>query len=81
MCSFIVQEFSLTFTPTADTLQPADSTFSVTYRLRLSTVTEYVFQNTYTIQVSALRTRFSVSKKLIIIANDYCTRQNLKFSP
>ena len=78
MCLFIVQEFSLTFTPTADTLQPADSTFSVTYRLRLSSITEYIFQNTYTIQVSALRTRFSVSKMLIIIVNGYRIWQNFE---
>ena len=78
MHSFIVQEFSLTFTPTADTLQPADSTFSVTYRLRLSSITEYILQNTYTIQVSALRTRFSVSKTLIIIVNGYRIWQNFE---
>ena len=68
----------MTFTPTADTLQPADSTFSVTYRLRLSSITEYILQNTYTIQVSALRTRFSVSKTLIIIVNGYRIWQNFE---
>ena len=52
----------MTFTPTADTLQPADSTFYVKYKLRSKRLSELIFKNTYTIQVSALRTRSSVSK-------------------
>ena len=53
----------MTFTPTAETLQPADPTFDVRYKLRSRNINNgLIFKNTYTIRVSALRIRSSVSK-------------------
>ena len=61
----------MTFTPTAGTLQPADSTLYVKYKLKTKRLNELIFKNTYTIQVSALRTRSSVSNNFDTCLNIY----------